>query len=123
MKAVIVAAGSIGLNVKFGCMPAATATTIVSPTARETPSMYAATMPDKRGGHHDAQRGLQLASRPSRTRLRASSIGTARIASSPTELMYGTIMRPMTMPALEHVEARQVGQNFCSIGVTNSSAK
>ena len=35
--AVIVAAGSAGLKVRFGCMPAAMATTIVSPTAREMP--------------------------------------------------------------------------------------
>ena len=35
MKAVIVAAGSRGSNVKFGCIPAAIATIIVSPIARE----------------------------------------------------------------------------------------
>ena len=35
--AVMVAAGCVGSQVRFGCRPAATATTIVSPTAREMP--------------------------------------------------------------------------------------
>ena len=34
---VTVAPGSVGLKVRFGCIPAATARIIVSPTARETP--------------------------------------------------------------------------------------
>ena len=36
---VMVAAGSVGFQVRLGCMPAATATTMVSPTAREMPRM------------------------------------------------------------------------------------
>ena len=50
MYAVIVAAGSRGSNVKFGCMPAAIATTIVSPTAREMPRMNAAARPENAPG-------------------------------------------------------------------------
>jgi hypothetical protein len=39
MKAVMVAAGSSGLKVRLGCIPAATARIMVSPTAREIPKM------------------------------------------------------------------------------------
>ena len=49
-RGAIVAAGSVGLKVRFGIMPAAIATTIVSPTAREMPRMYAAAMPEKAPG-------------------------------------------------------------------------
>ena len=122
MNDVIVAAGSIGFSVKFGCWPAATATTIVSPTARDTPSTYAATMPDNAAGTTTVSevrnRVAPIAYAPSR-----KCIGTARMASSATELMYGVIMMPMTMPGPSMLKPGRFGRNFCSSGVTNSSAK
>ena len=47
---VIVAAGSIGFQVRLGCMPAATARIMVSPTAREIPRMQAAVRPETAAG-------------------------------------------------------------------------
>ncbi len=68
-------------------------------------------------GHHDGQcvaktRGAH------RVRAFAQVIGTARIASSATELMYGVIMMPMTMPGPSMLKPGRSGRIFCSIGVT-----
>lgn len=50
-------------------------------------------------------------------------IGTARIASSDTELTYGMIMIPITMPAESMLNPGKPGMIVCSSGVTASSAK
>ena len=64
--------------------------------------------PEKAPGTTTAERCLQ-ARRAHRVGALAHVIGTARIASSLTELTYGMIMIPITMPAREHVEAGQLG--------------
>jgi len=46
MKAVIVSMGTRGSSVKRGCWPAAMATIIVSPIARDRPRMNEAAMPE-----------------------------------------------------------------------------
>ncbi len=103
-------------------MPAAIARIIVSPTARETPRMYAAAIPDSAAGTTTlvavCSRLAPIAYEPSR-----KLIGTARIASSLMELTYGTIMMPMTMPAESRLNPGKLGISTCSSGVRNSSAK
>ena len=78
--------------------PAASATIIVSPIAREIARRNAATMPDSAAGTttftETSKRVPPSANAPSR-RLR----GTARSASSDSEHTIGRIMMPMAMPA------------------------
>ena len=80
----MVAAGSIGLKVRLGCIPAATARIIVSPTARDTARMNAAAMPETALGittlYAVCSRVAPMAKLPSR-----SDIGTERIASSESD--------------------------------------
>ena len=84
MYAVIVAALSTGLKVKFGCCPAAIATIIVSPTALLIASMYAAIIPEIAAGVITLtavwNRVAPIAYAPS-----LIAIGTALIASSARE--------------------------------------
>jgi hypothetical protein len=107
MYAVIVAAWSRGSNVSVGCMPAAIATTIVSPIAREMPRMYAAASPGERAGHDDAQRGLQSC-RPHRIRALAhvARHGTHRIFADRCHVRHDHDADHET--GTQHVESRQV---------------
>ena len=52
-----------------------------------------------------------------------SSMGTARIASSLSELTYGTIITPMISPALSMLNAGRSGKITCSFGVIVCTAK
>src|SRR5688572_33421773 len=83
----MVAAGSSGFMVRLGCMPAATATIMVSPTAREIPRMYADAMPENAAGTTTLtavwKRVAPVAEEPSR-----KLIGTARSESAERELAH-----------------------------------
>ena len=111
MYAVMVSAGCVGFHVSVGCMPAAMATTIVSPIAREIPKTYAAAIPERAEGIMARsavwKQVAPMAYEPSRT-----CKGTARIASSLIELMYGTIMMPMTNPALSMLNPGRSGPDL-----------
>ncbi len=50
MNAVMAWIDSIGLKLRLGVEPAAISTTMVSPTARETPSTIEATIPERAAG-------------------------------------------------------------------------
>ena len=81
-----------------GTIPAAIATIIVSPTARETPRMIDAMIPDSAAGT-TTRDATVIFDAPSPYAPSRSARGTADIASSETDAMIGTIMTPTTMPA------------------------
>ena len=105
-----------------GCWPAAIATIIVSPTARDTARMNAAVMPEKAAGTTTlsavCMRVAPSAYEPSR-----KPCGTARIASSDSDDTSGRIIRPITRPGLSALKPDSVGKICWSSGVTNVSAK
>src|SRR6266540_5757984 len=84
MKAVIAWTDSAGLNVRFGVLPTAIRTTIVSPIARETPRMIDATIPESAAGKTTRVATLALVA-PSAYAPSRSPLGTADIASSEIE--------------------------------------
>src|SRR5688572_6017739 len=110
MYAVMVAPDSDGSNEKLGCKPPAMATTIVSPSAREIPRMYAAVTPDSDDGSTTLNAVCILvapmAYDPSRM-----YIGTACMPSSDSELTYGMIITPITKPADSMLNPGRLGMN------------
>ena len=79
--------------------PAATSTIIVSPIAREAPSTTDATIPDSAAGKTTRSEVWSFGSRRARRSPRAAMAGTADIASSATDAIVGTTMKPMMIPA------------------------
>jgi len=103
--------------------PAAMATTIVSPMAREMPMMSAATIPDTAAGTTTLRLVVTLrAPRPydASRRLR----GTARSASSEIEAMSGMIRMPTPRPAASMLNTVACGQTrWTMLGLMNVRAK
>ena len=118
----MVSIGTNGLPVRRGCWPAAIATIIVSPIARDTARMKAAVMPENAAGTTTlsavCMRVAPSAYEPSRR-----PCGTARIASSDSDDTSGRIIRPITSPGLSALKPERVGKTCCRIGVTNVRAK
>ena len=73
-----------GSSVRLGCWPAAIATTIVSPTAREMPSTKAAATPEIAAGSTTLIAVSNLVA-PSASEPSRRPLGTARKASSLSE--------------------------------------
>ena len=108
----------------FFCAPAARATIIVSPTARESPSTIAAAMPDRAAGNTTRSvvciRLAPMANEPCRI-----ACGTADMASSASDATVGMIMTPSTRPAASAlVKPTSMFKMSCSrVGVTKVRAK
>jgi hypothetical protein len=94
--------------------------------ARDMPRITAPMTPDTAAGTTTrkavSSRVAPIAKEPSRIER-----GTARMASSDSEAMYGMIINPITRPApskLNDGSSMPKGRSHCcSSGVTNSSAK
>src|SRR5688572_6244265 len=82
-----------GFAVSWGVDPAAMATIIVSPIAREMPRIVAAATPDNAAGRTIRTLTVSLDD-PSAYAPSRRDRGTADMASSATEAMIGTIMIP-----------------------------
>ena len=80
------------------------ATIIVSPTARETPSTNEATIPESAAGNDHPQSRPGTCDAPSAVGALAQRRGTADIASSETDATVGMIMKPDDDPGRERVE-------------------
>ena len=78
--------------------PAAIATTIVSPIAREIPRITAAAIPDAAAGNTTLVVTLRRRA-PIPYAASRSAPGTAYIASSATDATSGTVRMPTPMPA------------------------
>ena len=124
MKPVIVCMPSRGSRLKFFSAPAASATIIVSPTARDMPSTTAAATPERAAGKTTRRlvciRLAPIASDPCRI-----ACGTAEKASSDSEAIVGMIITPRTRPAASAlVKPTSMLRRSCrSVGVTKVSAK
>ena len=114
--------GTSGLAVSRGCWPAAMATIIVSPMAREIARITAAETPDSAAGSTTpvaaCSRVAPSANAPSRR-----PCGTAENASSHSDETSGRIIRPITRPGPSALKPASPGTHVRSQGVTNSSAK
>jgi hypothetical protein len=113
---------SKGLNVSFGVDPAAKATIIVSPIAREIAKINDAITPERPAGR------TILVATSKRVAPRAkpasfSDAGTAASASSLSDDTIGIIMIPTTSPALSALKTLKSGINVFKIGVTKVRAK
>src|SRR5215204_5744491 len=95
----MVSTGTRGSSVKVGFWPAAIATIIVSPTARDDASTTAATIPESAAGN------------------------TTLVATSLRLVTSGVIMIPITSPALIELKVLNPVNHVCNSGVTNVSAK
>ena len=84
---------------RAGWLPAAMATAIVSPTARDNASRNAAMMPDNAAGSTIRTLTSNLVE-PSASPASRSPRGTERNTSSLSEEIVGTIITPTTIPAL-----------------------
>ena len=105
-----------------GCCPAAIATIIVSPMARETARMNAAVIPENAAGT-TTRRLVCIRVAPSAYEPSRNPCGTPRIASSASDDTSGRIMMPMTMPGPSALKPASDGMKRCRSGVTKSSAK
>ena len=105
IAAVIVWPGPSGLTVNSEppVAPAAMATTIVSPTARETAEDHRRDDAGDRRRDDDPQARRELAGAQPVGRL-AEAIGTARIASSEIEATSGMVRMPTPMPAASRLK-------------------
>ena len=101
----------MGFQVRIGCWPAAIATIIVSPTARETARMKAAVMPENAAGT-TTRRLVCILVAPSAYDPSRRPFGTARIASSLSDDTSGRIMIPMTIPGLSALKVVSVGRTL-----------
>ena len=110
IAAVIVWPGSSGdkWNSAPPTAPAAIATTIVSPMARDIPRMRAATMPEIPPGNTTLN-VVWVRCAPSPNDASRNDIGTARNASSATDAMIGTVSTPTAIPAASIVKALSRG--------------
>ena len=123
MNPVIVCMGSRGLAVNCGLEPAASATIIVSPTARDIARMNDATTPEMAAGTTICQETSSFvppkAYAPSR-----SDRGTARIASSLNEATSGIVMMPTAIPAASALKGPiSTNIGFSTCGRMNVTAK
>ena len=124
MKPVMVCMPSRGSRLKFFWAPAASATIIVSPIARDMPSTMAAATPEMAAGSTTRSvvciRLAPIASEPWR-----SAIGTAENESSASEAMVGTIITPRTRPAARALvkPTSMLSRSCRMLGVTKESAK
>src|SRR3989338_5073303 len=108
---------SNGFHVILGVAPAAKATAIVSPIAREIARIKEAKTPDKAAG----KTILVVTSNcvaPTAYAAWRRFLGTARKASSQREAIIGKIIIPTTIEADAALKTRVDGKIFCSAGVT-----
>ena len=123
MYDVIVCMLSRGSSVRRGVAPAAIVTSIVSPIARDSPSISAATMPESAAGVTTRVATSNFVA-PSAYAASRSERGTASIASSVNEETIGMIITPITSPALSALKMIMSGKRYSwSRGVTNVNAK
>ena len=120
--AVIVSMGTSGFMVNLGCWPAAMATIMVSPIARETARMTAAVIPERAAGK-TILKATWILREPRAYAPSRQPIGTACIASSLNEDTSGMIMIPITSPAESALKPDNPGINCFNKGVTNNNAK
>src|SRR3954454_18563226 len=98
MYDVIVSPGSSGFVTMFGFDPAASATIIVSPTARDAARMDEATIPESAAGTMMREDTSSLVA-PSPYAPSRIERGTDRIESSESEAISGMIITPTAMDA------------------------
>ncbi len=112
IAAVIVWPGSNGLkwNRAPPTAPAAIATTIVSPMARDIPRIRAATMPETPAGN-TTRNVVWVRWAPSPNDASRNDSGTARSESSATDAMIGMVSTPTAIPAARMENARSRGSN------------
>ncbi len=122
MYEVMVCTGTSGLSVRIGRMPAAIATSIVSPMARETARIHAAMIPDIDDGI-TTRKAICNRVDPKPWAAIRKWPGTARIASSLSDATNGRIITPITMPGDKALKPARDGMALCSSGVTVSRAK
>ncbi len=104
-------------------VPAARATIIVSPMARETARIIAATMPEMAAGT-TTRRLVCHRLAPSPYDASRIAVGTARIASSDTDATSGTIRTPTAIPAARKLLCDASAKiRFTTLGVMNVRAK
>ena len=94
----MVSAARKGENVKLGPAPAAIATIIVSPIARDMATINAAATPERAAGN-TIRTAVSNFVAPKAYEACRSEFGTAFSASSLIELTKGITRMPMTMPA------------------------
>src|SRR5687767_12709580 len=98
MYAVMVCTLEHGLSAICGVAPAAMVTAMVSPTARETPRIKAATIPDRAAGNTTRnETRILVEPRPYAPSRRER--GTALIASSDSDATVGKMKSPTTIAA------------------------
>ena len=117
--------GRTGESSDVGMMPAPPATmstTIVSPMARDMPSITAVPMPESAAGMTTrtvvCQRVAPKASEASRR-----SRGTPNRASSETEQMVGTLMSASTSEALSRLSPVSASRKSCKNGASTTMPK
>jgi len=124
MNPVMVCMPSRGSRLKFFWAPAASATIMVSPIARDMPSTTAAATPDSAAGRTTRRlvciRLAPIAKEPWRI-----ACGTAENESSDSEAIVGMIITPSTSPAARALvkPTPMLRMSWSSVGVTNVSAK
>src|SRR5687768_4861015 len=87
-----------GLKVSLGSCPAAIATIMVSPTARDIAKIIDTVMPEEAAGTITRKAVCRRVA-PIPYEASRKDFGTARSASSLKEEMYGIIITPITNPA------------------------
>lgn len=107
---------------RFGVAPAAIATAIVSPIARDSASRNEAMIPDSAAGTMVRVATSNFVA-PRAYAASRSDRGTALIASSESDETSGMIMIPTTMLALAALKMFVCGQISRSSGVMKVSAK
>src|SRR5450756_34418 len=124
MKPVIVWPGWVAPVTIRACVPATSATIIVSPTARDSPRMTDAAMPEIAAGN-TTRRVVRILLAPSAKEPWRRAIGTALIASSDSEATVGMIMIPSAMPAAStlNVPTWMPSRPFSTSGAMKVNAK
>lgn len=100
-----------GQGVKRGCCPAAIATIIVSPNALDTARIIDTMMPDEAAGIK-TRKAVCSFEEPSAYAPSRKLLGTAYKASSLSEEMSGTIIKPITMPGEMALKPESEGKIF-----------